>query len=92
MGTATPALAPSTCNQRGRLERRHERAAKAFEAARTAIRTRVGKSPKEEYLLLDRAADQAWDRLVRARRALDNHIGKHGCGIVEKSFLKKPTW
>ncbi len=85
MGGASLALAPRACAERSRLDRRHDAAGKSFEAARAAVRERVGKSSKEEFIELDRAADQAWNRLQRARRALDKHIREHGCAPLERA-------
>jgi len=60
------------------LEKDHDEAA-AFEAASSAVRARIGISSKEEYLKLERAAGEAWLRVERARRALNDHIRDHGC-------------
>jgi len=67
------------CEQRAHLRRERDEAAMALDMAREILGERIGKSTKEEFLLLDRAADTAWDKLQRARRVLDQHLRSH-CG------------
>lgn len=93
MGAASVAVASSTCQEKARLEVSCRRAEDAFETARTVVRLKVGKSSKEEYLTLDRGADQAWDRMLRVRKALAAHIREHGCGISPDGPVShKPIW
>lgn len=62
------------CPERARLERDHDDATAAFETAGATIQARIGISSKDEYVRLERTAEEAWMRLQRARRALDDHI------------------
>jgi len=57
----------------------------AFRSARTAIRQLVGRSAKDEYLTLARAADLAWNRLQHAGRELAKHTREHACGIIKEN-------
>jgi transposase len=63
-----------SCEERTPLEREHVEAEAAFDGAQARLRTKMGVSPKEEFIRLSNAVDQAWKRLVQARSALDHHI------------------
>src|SRR6185436_6268417 len=54
------------CAQRAILKQERDQAAMALDLAREILGERIGISSKEEFLLLDRAADDAWDQLQRA--------------------------
>jgi hypothetical protein len=69
-----------SCQERERMEREHDEAEAAFYAAQQQLRNRIGVSPKEEFVALSDAVDQAWKRLLDARGALDQHIRNHVCG------------
>jgi hypothetical protein len=69
-----------SCQERERMEREHLEAEAAFYAAQQRLRNRIGISPKEEFVALSDAVDQAWKRWLDARGALDQHIRNHGCG------------
>ena len=69
------------------------KAEEAFGAALAAVRQKVGRSAKDEYLKLDRAADLAWDDLEHAMKKLATHIREHGCGIFQEAPPRlKPIW
>ena len=68
-----------TCPERAKLEKDHDEAQAAVEAAGNLLRSRIGVSQRDEYDRLSRAADDAWNRLNHARGRLDHHIRKHGC-------------
>jgi len=64
-----------------------------FHSARTAIRQKVGKSAQDEYLVLARAADLAWDRLQHAGTEPATRIREHGCRVIlEASPSHEPVW
>ena len=67
------------CAERQRLEREHAEAGSTFHAALHALRNNIGTCPQEEYLRLDREADEAWNRMHRTRNALDGHLRNHNC-------------
>lgn len=93
MGTASSATAPERCEEKSRLEHDFQTAEELFVTALATIRQRVGRSPKDEYVSLDRSGDQAWDRLERARNALDSHVRQHGCGSAAvPPASDKPIW
>jgi hypothetical protein len=56
---ASAPLEPGMCEEKARLETNLGIAEDAFNTARTAIRQKVGKSSKTEFLSLDRAVDEA---------------------------------
>ena len=92
MGSAS---APHTgiCEEKAKLERSYIEAKAAFDAAQTAIRQKVGRSSRDEYLTLEGAADLAWNDLQHAMKKLASHIRKHGCGIIpEAAPAHKPIW
>ena len=93
MEASFPSLAPALCDQKARLESSYKVAKEAFETARTAVRRKVGTSPKAEFLRLDREADVAWDRLRDALREFATHVQEHGCGVFQDVPLSgKPIW
>jgi hypothetical protein len=84
---------PSICEEKARLESSCKNAEEALDTARSAIRQKVGKSSRDEYLTLDSAVDIAWDRLQHARTELATHIREHGCGVVQEAPPRpKPIW
>ena len=92
-GVASAPHMPGICEEKARLERRYKKAEDAFDGARNAVRRRVGRSSKDEYLTLDRAADLAWDCLQQAMRELASHIREHGCGVIQEAPASyKPIW
>ena len=87
------APAPDTagiCREKAQLECSYKEAEATFDTARTAIRQKVGKSSRAEYLTLATAADIAWDRLRDAGRELATHLREHGCGIIQEA--PHPIW
>jgi len=52
-----PTLESKICEEKARLERSYRNAEEAFDAARTAILQKVGRSSKDEYFTLARSAD-----------------------------------
>ena len=93
MGPTSAHHAPGTCEEKAQLECRYREAEDAFHSARTAIRLKVGRLAKDEYLTLARAADLAWDRLEQAGTELATHIREHGCGILQEAHASyKPIW
>ena len=94
MGAASLAPAPRRCEERARLECIYKRAEEAFDIAQNAVREKVGKSSKEEYLALDRTVNEAWDTVQRCRRALAVHMAEHGCGLAGalSAGIEKPFW
>jgi hypothetical protein len=67
MGPAPAPHTPGICEDKAQLECSYKEAEAAFDAAQTAIRQKVGKSSKDEYFILSRAADLPWYRLQHAR-------------------------
>ena len=67
------------CEERVRLQKEHTDAEAMFDDARQALGARIGLSPKEEYLTLNRAAEKAWAHLQHSLRTLDEHIRTHRC-------------
>jgi hypothetical protein len=93
MGSAPAPHTPGICEEKAQLECRYKEAEAAFGTARIAIRQKVGRSSKNEYLTLAGAADLAWDRLQHAGRELARHIREHGCGRVQEAPSSyKPIW
>src|SRR6516225_2308620 len=93
LGAASAPFMPGICEEKARLECRYRRAEDAFDVARTAVRRRVGRSSKDEYLTLDRVADLAWDCLQHAMRELASHVREHGCGVIQGAPpTLKPIW
>ena len=72
-------MALINCDERMRLLNDHEEAAGAFDDAHHRLESNIGISSKDVFLALDRAVEQAWDTLQKARKALDAHIRQHGC-------------
>ena len=89
---ASAPLEPGICEEKARLETNLDIAEDAFNTARTAIRQKVGKSSKTEFLSLDRAADEAWARLQNAMREFATHIRGHGCGTIKKAPPTRSIW
>jgi hypothetical protein len=69
------------CEERARLEKQHAESGAAFDAARQRLQSRIGVSLKNEFLSLDRTADEAWSNLQKVRKALDQHIREHRCEL-----------
>ncbi|MGB6943364.1 MAG: hypothetical protein WBE37_13265, partial [Bryobacteraceae bacterium] len=67
------------CTERERLEEQHTKAGAAFAWANDRLRARIGICPKEEFVSLSNAVNEAWEALMRARTALDSHVRAHGC-------------
>jgi hypothetical protein len=68
------------CGERARLERLHNDAEEAFDAARKTVTEKIGITTREEFVVLARAVDITWHALESARFALDEHIRAHGYG------------
>jgi hypothetical protein len=68
-----------SCQERDLLQKEHAEAGAAFDAARKALQSRIGVSPRNEFLALDQAAERAWANLQHAHQALDEHLREHGC-------------
>jgi hypothetical protein len=93
MGPTSAPHTPGICEERVQLECRYKEAEAAFDSARTAVWQEVGRSAKDEYLVLARAVDLAWDRLQQAATELATHIREHGCRVIpEASPSHKPIW
>jgi len=93
MGSAPAPHTPGICQEKAQLERRCREAEDAFHNAQIAVRQKVARSAKDEYLTLARSADLAWDRLQHAGRELATHIREHGCGITQEGPpSRKPIW
>ena len=93
MEPAPAADSRGSCRERAQLECRYREAEDAFRSARAAIRQLVGRSAKDEYLTLARAADLAWNRLQHAGRELAKHTREHACGIIQETPAShKPIW
>jgi hypothetical protein len=84
MGPAPAPHTPGTCEEKAQLEFSYKEAEAAFDTVRTVIRQKVGRSSKDEYLTLARAADLAWYRLQHAGRELATHIREHGCRMIQE--------
>jgi MEDS: MEthanogen/methylotroph, DcmR Sensory domain len=78
------------CLERNRLEREHAEAGGKFDAARQRLQARIGTSKKEEFESLNRAVDQSWQVLARARIALDLHVRAHGCEAAQEARASNP--
>ena len=65
--------------ERARLEKLHNDAEEAFDAARKVLREKIGVTTREEFVALTRAVDITWHALESSRFALDEHIRTHGC-------------
>ena len=78
------------CLERDRLEKEHGEAGAKFDAARRRLQDRIGTSKKEEFESLNRAFDQSWQALARARIALDVHVRTHGCAAAQEARTKNP--
>lgn len=75
------------CAERKRLEQEHREAGACFDKANERLRSRMGISPKEEFLSLTRVVNESWTALMRARIALDSHVRDHGCeGAAEETL------
>ena len=74
------------CGERARLEKSHNDAEEAFDAARKIVGEKIGVTTREEFVALTRAVDATWHALKSARFALDEHIRTHGYrdGNVQK--------
>lgn len=92
MGPVSALHTPGICDEKARLLGSYKEAEAAFDTARTAIRQRVGRSSKDEYFTLARAADLAWDSLqgatllswpmtTRKRLSDDSVHGAAKCGL-----------
>jgi len=93
MGPAPAPHTPGICAEKAQLECRYKEVEAAFATARAAIRQRVGRSSRAEYLTLATAADTAWDRLQDAGRELARHLREHGCGVIQEGPPShKPIW
>jgi hypothetical protein len=66
------------CGERARLEKLHNDAEEAFDAARKTVTEKIGITTREEFAALTRAVDTTWHTLESARFALDEHIRAHG--------------
>jgi hypothetical protein len=77
------------CPEHQRLEKENAEAGASFDSANERLRTRIGISPKEEFVSLSRAVNETWEALMHARIALDRHLREHGCenadGVVPKT-------
>ena len=74
------------CSERARLEKLHNDAEEAFDAAEKVLREKIGVTTKEEFVALTHAMAMTWHALESARFALDEHIRTHGYrdGNVQK--------
>ena len=92
MGSAPAPDTAGICREKPQLECSYKEAEATFDTARTAIRQKVGKSSKAEYLTLAAAADIAWDRLRDAGKELATRLREHGCGVIQEAPPSyKPT-
>jgi hypothetical protein len=67
------------CEERTRLEHLVAERQAAYEAARLAVESKIGVTPREEFLSLTYGMDQALAALQRAQDLLDQHVEEHGC-------------
>lgn len=67
------------CEEQARLVRQLIEAKTRYQAAREALENRIGVSPREEFLRLSNAIDEAWVEVERAQYLLDQHTKEHGC-------------
>jgi hypothetical protein len=67
------------CSSFAHLVAEYESATGRFSAAVTKLNQRIGISPKGEYELLDRAANEARVKSEQVRLALEQHIAAHRC-------------
>lgn len=67
------------CEEKNRLATEYEVSTTKFSEAVSELREKMGKSAKEEYQRLDRAANQARVKSEQARLALEGHIAAHRC-------------
>ena len=80
------------CDERIRLQTRHDEAAAIFDAAREALIQRIGVCPKNEFRALNREVDRAWTNLRRVRIALSDHLWAHMCfENAEQTLSKRPS-
>ena len=67
------------CVEKIRLAKEYDLATTAFSEAVKELHRRMGTLPREEYALLDRAANEARVKSEQARLALEQHIAAHRC-------------
>jgi hypothetical protein len=67
------------CEERSRLLQAYNNATREFSDRVSALNARIGVTPKHEYDLLERAAEDARLRSEQARIAYERHVADHGC-------------
>lgn len=67
------------CEERARLDKELSEAKTRYQAARETLDSRIGVSPRAEFLRLTSAIDEAWVEVERAQYLLDQHTKEHGC-------------
>jgi hypothetical protein len=67
------------CEEKARLANTYEAATAKFSEAVKDLRRKIGISAKEEYVGLERAANEARLKSEEARLALEQHTVDHGC-------------
>ena len=77
------------CDEGARLEKLHNDAEEAFDAARKIVGEKIGVTTREEFVALTRAVDATWHALKSARFAIDEHIRVCGCrdGNAQSKFF-----
>jgi hypothetical protein len=67
------------CEEKTRLVTEYDAATSAFCEAVTELHRKIGTSPKEEYMGLERISSEARVKSEQARLALEQHISTHRC-------------
>jgi hypothetical protein len=68
-----------SCEDKNRLAREYEVATVAFSEAAKELDRKIGTSPKEEYMSLERISTEARMKSEQTRLTLEQHIAAHGC-------------
>jgi hypothetical protein len=71
--------AATGCEERSRLLQAYNDATREFSDRVSALNARIGVTPKHEYDLLERAAEDARLKSEQARIAYERHVTDHGC-------------
>ena len=69
------------CPQSLQLERKHQEASAALDAAVKKLYERIGIRPKEDLALLRLNLEAAWYTVEHVQSELAQHIKEHGCQV-----------